>query len=78
VSLPKIVIKLNALGHGTIEVDGVMLNGVQGVKVNAIAGQTARVFLRVVGDVEVEVEPSIINAEILGIPATIVQGKPRP
>ena len=84
-ALPKIRISVNARGSGTVEIDGQRIPCVRAINIRVRPewhkdGRRyggARVMLDLVGDVEVEATPSEINAELLGIPCTIVQGDPK-
>ena len=80
-SLPKIKIVINGAGHGNVSINvsinGMDMPGVKAVNVRARAGRPSTVFFQLVGDLEIEAEPSFINAELLGLPVTILSGPPK-
>lgn len=74
----KIEIVVNAMGRGTVKIDGHVLDCVTSVSVRCRAGKRTSVFLQLVGDVEITAEAGIATAEILAIPLTVVRGTPAP
>lgn len=78
-ALPKIKIDVNAVGFGRITIDGHPLTCVRGfnIRCEPAIPRLVVVTLELIGNVEIEAEPSVINAELLGVPLTILGGPPR-
>lgn len=72
-SLPKIKISADVTGHGSIQIDGVEVNGAIGVDVRLRAGEPTQVFLELVGDVEIEVDAGEVVRVMHG-PACMTEG----
>lgn len=64
-ALPKIKIVMGADGCSSVSIDGHELKCVVAVNVRLRAARPrVRVFLQLIGDVEVQAEPSVVNVQV--------------